>query len=317
MACQAKEAVFDAVRADIVAKNFTFRANGQTLKFDGFLKINPTKFKEKDLPKLTAKEELDLQKIDKQQHFTEPPPRYTEATLIKALEEDGIGRPSTYASIISTILFRNYVQKNKSRQLEPTEIGTMVTKLLVEHFPAIVDLQFTARMEDNLDDVADKKQDWVDLLRQFYIPFKETLDIKYTEIKKENTDQPTDKKCPDCGAPVIIKTGRFGKFYACSAFPECKYTAAMETPSLDVKCPKCKEGDMKVRKTKRGKIFYSCSRWPECDFALWDKPINEFCPKCQSILVEGNKGQIKCSNKECDFKKPNETGGPDTGTKEE
>ena len=302
VATQAKEAVFDAVRADIEVADCVFRANGQTLKFDGFLKINPLKFKEMDLPLLVKGEKLNLQELKPEQHFTEPPPRYTDASIIKTLEELGIGRPSTYAPIIAVLLKRNYVVRGKSRQFEPTEIGERVTALLVEHFPAIVDLQFTAKMEDQLDDVAEGHQDWVELIRLFYIPFEETLKSKYLEIKKEKIEEPTDKICPDCGGQIFIKSGRFGKFYACSKFPECKYTAPMEVPGTGVKCPKCHEGEIMPRRSKRGRVFYSCSRWPNCDFALWNKPTGEACPKCQSLLVYAGKNQIKCSNKECDHK---------------
>ena len=302
VATQAKEAVFDAVRADIEVADCVFRANGQTLKFDGFLKINPLKFKEMDLPLLVKGEKLNLQELKPEQHFTEPPPRYTDASIIKTLEELGIGRPSTYAPIIAVLLKRNYVIRGKSRQFEPTEIGERVTALLVEHFPAIVDLQFTAKMEDQLDDVAEGHRDWVELIRLFYIPFEETLKSKYLEIKKEKIEEPTDKICPDCGGQIFIKSGRFGKFYACSKFPECKYTAPMEVPGTGVKCPKCHEGEIMPRRSKRGRVFYSCSRWPNCDFALWNKPTGEACPKCQSLLVYAGKNQIKCSNKECDHK---------------
>ncbi|MFA5165718.1 MAG: type I DNA topoisomerase [Candidatus Paceibacterota bacterium] len=302
VATQAKEAIFDAVRADIEVADCVFRANGQTLKFDGFLKINPLKFKEMELPLLAKGEKLNLQELKPEQHFTEPPPRYTDASIIKTLEELGIGRPSTYAPIIAVLLKRNYVIRGKSRQFEPTEIGERVTALLVEHFPAIVDLQFTAKMEDQLDDVAEGHQDWVELIRLFYIPFEETLKSKYLEIKKEKIEEPTEKICPDCGGQIFIKSGRFGKFYACSKFPECKYTAPMEIPGTGVKCPKCHEGEIMPRRSKRGRVFYSCSRWPNCDFALWNKPTGETCPKCQSLLVYAGKNQIKCSNKECDHK---------------
>jgi DNA topoisomerase-1 len=302
VATQAKEAVFDAVRADIEAADCVFRANGQTLKFDGFLKINPLKFKETELPNLVNGETLNLKELKPDQHFTEPPPRFTDASIIKTLEELGIGRPSTYAPIIAVLLKRNYVIRGKSRQFEPTEIGERVTALLVEHFPAVVDLQFTAKMEDQLDDVADGKQDWVELIRLFYIPFEETLKSKYLEIKKEKIEEPTDKICPDCGGQIFIKSGRFGKFYACSKFPECKYTAPMEVPGTGVKCPKCDQGEIMQRRSKRGRIFFSCSRWPDCDFALWNKPTGEKCPKCQSLLIYAGKNQIKCSNKECDHK---------------
>ncbi len=309
MATQAKEAVINAIRADISANNYVFRANGQTLKFEGFLKINPLKFSENPLPALSQGETLELNKLERQQHFTQPPPRYTEASLIKILEENGVGRPSTYSPIISLIQDRNYVLKNQTRQFEPTEIGALVNKLLVENFPEIIDIGFTAKMEEELDEIAEDQKPWVDVIREFYEPFSKHLEQKYKDIKKDSYSkaEPTDKTCPDCSAPIVIKRGRFGKFYACSKFPECKYTAPLESPKLDIKCPKCKEGDLVSKKTKRGKIFYACSRWPDCDFALWNKPINEFCPVCKNILTESNKGLIKCSSKECKyFKEKNE-----------
>lgn len=303
LATQAQEATLDAVRVDVTAGDCLFRANGQTLKFDGYLKINPSKLKELAIPELKEGENVFLDKLMPKQHFTDPPPRYTEATLIKKLEENGIGRPSTYAPIISLIQARRYVIKNKTRQFESTDIGEMVNKLLSENFPEIVDINFTAKMEEELDEIAENRKIWTDVLREFYVPFSKQLEQKYQSIKKEHAiqDQVTEKICPNCGGNIIIKFGRFGKFYACSKFPECKYTAPLESPKLDIKCPKCQTGDLLAKKTKKGKIFYACSRWPDCDFALWEKPLNEFCPQCNSILSENAKGKIKCSNKNCKF----------------
>jgi DNA topoisomerase-1 len=304
IACQMAPAVFDSVSADIKAGNYAFRANGQTLKFEGFLKIYPSKFEEKDLPDLEENDKLDLVKLDSLQHFTEPPARYTEASLIKILEKYGIGRPSTYAPTLTTIQTRNYVEKNEQKRFMPTEIGTIVNDVLVKNFPEIVDIDFTAKMEKELDQVAEGKDTWQKTCGDFWKPFSKNLEEKYIKVQKSDLIQKTDKICPKCGSPIIERYGRFGKFYACSKFPDCKYTESMENKNKDlgIKCPKCKEGDIVSRKTKRGKIFYGCNKFPKCDFALWDKPINEFCLKCDSILVEKGK-KIICSNKDCDYKK--------------
>jgi len=304
IASQMAAAIFDSVSADIKAEDYTFRANGQALKFYGFLKVYPTKFEEKDLPELENNDKLDFIKLDSSQHFTEPPARYTEASLIKTLEKYGIGRPSTYAPIISTIQDRNYVSKNEQKRFFPSEMGIIVNDVLVKNFPEIVDINFTAKMEKELDEVAEGKDTWKKTCRDFYGPFAKNLEEKYKEVKKEILIEKTDKICPKCGSPIIERMGRFGKFYACSKFPECKYTESIENKNKDlgIKCPKCKEGDIIARKTKRGKIFYGCNKFPKCDFALWDKPINSFCPKCDSILVEKGK-KIKCSNRECDYAK--------------
>jgi len=303
IASQMNQAVFDSITADIKAKNYTFRASGQSLKFDGFLKIYPIKFEEKDLPELKVNELLELVKLTPDQHFTKPPARYTEASLIKTLEENEIGRPSTYAAIISTIQDRNYVVKNETKQFQPTEIGITVNNLLVEHFPKIVDIGFTAQMENDLDKIAAGEEKWIPVIQNFYTPFEENLKQKEKEIsKKEIAVETTNKICPDCGSPIIIRLGRFGKFYACSAFPKCKHTEPLEKEALNIKCPQCPKGDLIAKRTKKGKTFYACNQYPNCDFALWDKPTQEKCPKCSSLLVEKRK-QLVCSNKNCDFKK--------------
>ncbi|MFH1820759.1 MAG: type I DNA topoisomerase, partial [Candidatus Nealsonbacteria bacterium] len=299
VASQMKEALFDATTIDIEAKNFTFRSTGQILKFDGFLKIYPIKFEEKELPKLEKEEVLNLVKLTPDQHFTQPLPRYTEASLIKALESEGIGRPSTYAPIISTIQSRNYIEKNQNHYFQPTEIGLVVNDLLVEHFPEIVNIKFTANMEEDLDNIAHGKKDWHKVMKEFYTPFSETLQKKYEAVsKKEFTDQPTNKKCPKCESDLIVKLGKFGKFLACSNFPKCRYTESLAENALNIKCPKCQEGNLVEKRTKKNKIFYGCNRFPKCDFALWDKPTGETCSECGSLMVEKNK-KIKCSNKEC------------------
>jgi len=299
-ASQMAPAVFDSTSVDIKANDYTFRATGQTLKFDGFLKLYPMKFQENELPDLSKDEILELIKLVSSQHFTEPPARYNEASLIKALEENGIGRPSTYAPTLSTIQERNYIEKDSQRKFIPTEIGTIVNDLLVKHFPEIVDIQFTAKMEKELDEVAEGKDSWVKTCRDFYTPFSKNLKKKYEEVsKKDIAQEATNKLCPECGAPLIIRLGRFGKFYACSKFPNCRYTKSLEENSLNVKCPKCEKGSITQKRTKSRKIFYGCDRFPECDFALWDKPTGDKCKECGSLMIETKRKQIKCSNKDC------------------
>lgn len=303
VACQMAPAIFNSMAVDISAKNYGFRANGQTLKFDGFLKVYPVKYEETELPILEKGELLQLQKLTPDQHFTQPPSRYTEATLIRALEAEGIGRPSTYAPTISTIQDRNYIEKNEKHYFQPTEIGEVVNDLLVEHFPQIVDIKFTAHMEENLDRIAEGNAEWTKIVGDFYQPFAKNLEKKYEQVSKSAlTEKPTGKTCPKCGAPLVMRLGRFGQFFACSKFPECKYTESLPQKKLNVQCPKCGKGEIVEKRTKRKKIFYGCNLFPKCDFALWDKPTSETCPECGSLLVEKNK-KIKCSNKDCGFKK--------------
>jgi len=299
IACQMAQASFDSTTVDIAAKNYTFRSSGQILKFDGFLKVYPIKFEENELPALKKDEVLELIKLIPSQHFTQPPPRYTEATLIKALEEYGIGRPSTYAPILSTIQERGYVEKDEKRAFLPTELGFVVNDLLVVHFPNVVDVQFTAHMEGELDEIAKGKKQWVPVVREFYEPFAATLEQKYQEVsKKEFTETPTEKKCPECKGQLVVRLGKFGKFYACSNFPKCKYTEPLEKTGLNIKCPKCGQGEIVEKRTKTKKVFYGCNRYPECDFALWDKPTGEKCKKCGSLIIEKRSQRI-CSNEKC------------------
>ena len=285
MATQMPQAIFDSTTVDVDASKtgnpkYTFRATGQIMRFDGFLKIYPIKFSETILPDLSPENALALETLTPLQHFTEPPPRYTEATLVKTLEKYGIGRPSTYAPTISTIQERKYVERHERRYLKPAEIGFLVNDLLVEHFPEVVDLQFTAKMEEELDEVASGETRWQPVIREFYEPYAKNLEAKYGEVKKHYTDEATNEVCPQCGKPMVIKFGRFGKFMACSGFPECKYTKPLgenkkEAPqSIDMRCPKCDEGDIVIRHTRRGKIFYGCGRYPKCDYASWDDPRN-------------------------------------------
>ena len=283
---QLPSAVFVAARAIIKAegkKDYELSSGGSRLKFDGYLKIWPAKFEEKEAPDVEAKEALSLISVSREDHKTEPPPRYNEASLIKTLEENGIGRPSTYAPIISVIQARAYVKKDESRRFIPTEIGESVNKILVEHFPEIVDIAFTAKMENELDEVADGHLGWRDLIRRFYEPFAKHLAEKYESVEKEKTEEPTDEICDKCGKPMVIKRSRFGRFIACTGYPECKNTKKIAVEKIYIKddkgedmiCPKCGEGKIILKRTRRGKGFFGCERYPACDFASWTKPGTE------------------------------------------
>ena len=304
LACQMSEAIFNSIAIDIVAKKegsktHLLRATGQTLKFDGFLKVYPLKFEETELPLLEKNDSLNLIKLVPIQHFTQPPARYSEASLIKALEKFGVGRPSTYAPTLEIIQVRGYVKKDEKKLFLPTDIGSIVNELLVKHFPEIVDIDFTAKMELEFDLISIGKKKWVPVIEEFYIPFKENLKLKEKEIsKKDFAQEKTDEICPDCAKPLVIKISRFGKFYACSDFPKCKYKKNINI-SLGLRCPKCKEGDMIERRTKKRKIFYGCSKWPNCDFAVWDKPTGEICKICQSLIVKTKWRKEKCANPDC------------------
>ncbi len=292
IASQMASAITDSTTIDILAGDrYTVRANGSTIKFEGFLKVYPIKSEEIILPKLTEKENLDLLKIISEQHFTQPPARFNEASLIKVLEELGIGRPSTYAPTISTIQDRGYIQKIEKR-LHPQEIGTLVNKLLVEHFPKIVDVKFTAKMEEDLDRVAENKKDWVVILKDFYNPFKINLMQKEKEIdKKELTEEATDKICEKCGKPMIIKMGRFGKFMACSNYPDCKNTKQLddkgeveEPETTNEICEKC--GKPMAFKIGRYGKFLGCSGYPDC------KNIKAIVKSTGVKCTECGKGEI-------------------------
>ena len=282
IATQMANAILESTAIDITAdkseKNYTFHASGSVVKFDGFLKIYPQKTAEINLPILEEKEELKLKELKPEQHFTEPPARYNEASLIKALEEYGIGRPSTYAPIMSTIQTRRYVIKDEGKRLKPTDMGILVNDILVVHFPKIVDLEFTARMEENLDNIASDNKEWQQVIKEFWVPFKENLEKKTLELnKKEIAMEKTDLECPECGKYLVIRMGRYGKFYACTGCPECKYTAPLEPkerePQEDLGlCSKCGTGKIVKRRTKKGRTFWGCSSWPKCDWASWENP---------------------------------------------
>ncbi len=298
--------IFDTISADIVSKHQIFRVSGSTLSFDGYLRVydyNPEKAKE--LPPLEEGQVLKLKDITKEQHFTSPPPRYNEASLIKELEALGVGRPSTYAPTISTLQSRYYVVLEE-KKFVPTELGNTVNEILVENFDNLVDKKFTAQMEFELDEIAAGKKPWKELVRSFYGDLKEDLDKAYENIEKVEIEDPvTDVICDKCGRNMVIKMGRYGKFLACPGFPECKNTKPL-VEKIGVKCPDCGDGEIVVKRSKKGRIFYGCDHYPKCEFVSWNKPINEKCPKCGSILTEmnsRNKKTIKCSNSTCDYRR--------------
>lgn len=365
LASQMSEAILDTVAVDILAgekKECLFRANGQTIKFKGYLEVYPEKVSENELPKIQEKEELKLEEIINKQHFTQPPSRYSDASLVKEMEKHGIGRPSTYAPTIATIIDRNYVNRDDKKRLFPTDIAFIVNDLLSEHFKNIVDYKFTAEMENDLDAISQGKKNWQPVIKDFWEPFSKNLEDKYMELdkKKFSPEEESDEVCDKCGAKMIIKTGRYGKFLACSAFPECRNIKGIKKEGgkekkeeseeilklkekykgekcekcgsemvvrsgkfgpflgcsgypkcknikniekdgekeLEIKCPKCKEGKI-VKKFSRRGIFYACSAYPKCRNAYFAKPTGEKCPKCDSLMVEDKNGP-KCSNKNCE-----------------
>ena len=283
-------AVFDTVRVDIVAGQYVFRATGSHLKFPGFYAVWQREEEEKMLPELGAGEVLDLHDLKPEQHFTQPPPRYTEASLIKELEEQGIGRPSTYVPIISTIQDRGYVDQEQ-RRFVPTWLGITVNEVMNKHFPEIVDTGFTAEMERKLDEVEEGRQSWTEFLHSFYGDFKVAMDKAEAEMGRvQKPVEEIDEVCPECGRNLVIRTGRFGRFISCSGFPECRYRRSFvnKTGAL---CPVC-GGDLVERKTKQKKrIFYGCSNYPACNFAIWEKPVPELCPTCGGLMVVPRVGQ--------------------------
>jgi len=320
VASQMKPAMYDTLTVDVLAgpasgkKPYLFRASGSILRFPGFLKVyepsksveeqrkEAEKLENKEIPPLTEGELLDLLKLLPEQHFTQPPPRYTEASLVKALEQYGIGRPSTYASILSTIQDRNYVEK-KGKFFHPTDIGVTVSDLLVKHFNRYINVDFTAKMEAVLDRIAEGKENRVEVLRQFYGPFEKSIEeAGATMVRQKIEPVKTGEKCPECGADLVIREGRFGKFIGCSSYPECKYTRPI-VDDTGVKCPK-DGGRILKKRSRKGRVFYGCENWPKCDFVTWNEPIDVKCPNCGSILVKANKTTAKCANPECDFTMP-------------
>ncbi|HZZ65087.1 MAG TPA: DNA topoisomerase, partial [Candidatus Baltobacteraceae bacterium] len=294
VASQMSPAVLDQTTVDIEAHAYTFRATGSVMKFPGFTKVYEegrddaaATDEKRRLPRLQQHEQLDLRSLDPKQHFTEPPPRYTEASLVKALEEHRIGRPSTYSTIVETIQARGYVTQVE-RRFRPTDIGISVNDLLAEHFPDIVDLNFTAQMEGDLDKVAEGNENWVQILDHFYGPFVHKLEEAEKRLPRlEIKDEPTDEICPNCGKPMVIKTGRFGRFISCTGYPECKTTRPI-LKDTGAKCPK--DGGMIVeRKSKKGRIFYGCANYPKCDFVSWDRVVPQPCPVCGAYVVAKNR----------------------------
>ena len=298
-------AVFDAVSADIKNGDYTFRATGSKLKFDGYLSVYSTKTEgdeQKMLPELNESEILNLNELLNEQNFTQPPARFTEAGLVKYLEEKDIGRPSTYVPIIGTLLDRKYITREK-KSLIPSDLGFLVTDLMEEYFKEIVDTDFTANLEDQLDNIEVKGIDWHQPIADFYKILSKELEIADKEIEKvQLEDEVTDEICDVCGKPMVIKHGRFGEFLACSGYPDCKNTKPL-VKKIDIKCPKC-GGDIIARKSKRGRVFYGCSNYPECKQAYWDKPVNKKCPECGSLMTEKKTKEHKyaCSNSECGYK---------------
>jgi DNA topoisomerase-1 len=304
VASQMAPALLDQTTVDVSANEYGLRATGTITRFPGFTRVYE-EGKDEDaaaksrvrLPQVAENDELDCRKIEPKQHFTEPPPRYTEAGLVKALEDNGIGRPSTYSSIVETIQARGYVTQQERRFI-PTPIGAAVNDLLVEHFPKIVNLDFTAKMEGDLDRVAEGREDWIALLQRFYGPFENELSLAEKKLPRlELRDEPTDEICPNCGRPMVIKTGRFGKFISCSGYPECKTTKPI-VKETGADCPKC-GGAIVERRSKKGRTFYGCAKYPSCDFISWDPVAPERCPVCGSYVVaksrRGGAVQLQCA----------------------
>ncbi len=308
VASQMAPAIMDTMTVDLDNSGVIFRANGSKIKFPGFMKVyvegNDDQEEEKDriLPPLEEGEKLILKDIEEHQHFTQPPPRYSEARLVKTLEELGIGRPSTYAPTLDTIQKRGYVSLDNKRFI-PTELGEIVVSLVLEFFPEIIDADFTAKMESSLDEVEEGNIDWVRIIREFYEGFEKRLDVAEKEMEKiEIKDEPAGEDCELCGNEMVYKMGRYGKFMACSNFPECRQTKAI-VKDIGVDCPNCEKGSIIERKSKKRRIFYGCDQYPACEFISWDKPIARKCPKCEQLLVEKKlkKGiQVQCIN--CDYK---------------
>ncbi|KRK63284.1 DNA topoisomerase I [Companilactobacillus farciminis KCTC 3681 = DSM 20184] len=302
VASQMTPAVFDTMTVDLSQNGVMFRANGSKIKFEGYRKVYQSAAdkarKDNILPDLAEGDTAKLQSNDPAQHFTQPPARFTEASLVKALEENGVGRPSTYAPTIDTIQRRYYVKLN-GKSFEPTELGEIVDNLIQAYFPDIVNIDFTANLEDELDHIEEGKEDWVKVVDRYYKPFAKELESAEDKIEKvQIKDEPAGMDCDICGAPMVIKMGRYGKFYACSRFPACRNTKPI-VKEIGVICPKCKKGQVIERKSKKNRIFYGCSRYPDCDFVSWDKPINRDCPKDGHYLVEKKvKGgrQVICPN---------------------
>ena len=304
VASQMTAALYDTVKVNLTQNGVIFTANGSQVKFDGYLKIYNDADKNNMLPEMQEGELVKKTALKPEQHFTQPPARYSEATLVKTLEEIGVGRPSTYAPTLETIQKRYYVRL-VTKRFEPTELGEIVNTLIVEFFPNIVNTEFTAEMERDLDEVEEGKRRWVSVVDQFYKPFAKELNKAEVEMEKiQIKDEPAGFDCDLCGHPMVIKLGRFGKFYACSNFPDCHNTKAI-VKEIGVTCPLCHKGQVIERKTKKNRLFYGCDRYPECEFTSWDKPVGRDCPKSGHYLVEkkvrGGGKQVVCSSDTCDY----------------
>jgi len=308
VASQMAAAIYDTISVDINAQSaqgYLFRVAGSTLRFAGWLAVyeadrDEDTVQEEDayadvklLPALTVDEVLNLIRLISEQHFTQPPPRYTEASLVKALEEYGIGRPSTYAPTLSTIQQRGYVLREDKR-LTPTETGFIVNDLLVSYFPEIVDVNFTANMEEELDEIADGQRPWTSVLHEFWEPFSRDLKAAEAEMPQVNAEpEQVGRDCPQSGHPLIIRYSRYGKFIGCSGFPGCRYVEPW-LEKIGVKCPK-DGGELTERKTRKGRVFYGCANYPACDFTSWKRPLPQPCPHCGGLLVVANKNYAQCS----------------------
>lgn len=310
LSSQMAEARYSTINTTILSGNHVFKAGGQNLIFDGYLIVYNEADKEKKketIPELNEGDMLDLNKVVPEQHFTQPPARYTEASLVRALEEKGIGRPSTYAPTISTIFERGYITR-KEKSIQPTELGKIVTKLIVDNFSDIVNIEFTADMEDDLDEIESGEKEWKKVIGDFYVTFKKLLEDAEVAIEKiKIADEVSDVPCDKCGAMMVYKVGKYGKFLACPNYPECKNTKPIMV-TIDVPCPKCGGKVLKL-KTKRGKPFYGCEKYPKCDFTSWYLPTDKKCPTCGKYMVEKNvKGgtQIICSDPDCKTSLPKE-----------
>ncbi|PCD83727.1 DNA topoisomerase I [Lysinibacillus fusiformis] len=307
IASQMAPAILDTVAVDLQNGDVLFRANGSQVKFAGFMKLyiegtdDQTEETTKLLPEMEIGDQVKSLEIEPKQHFTQPPPRYSEARLVKTMEELGIGRPSTYAPTLDTIQRRGYVVLDAKRFM-PTELGEIVHQLVLEFFPDIINIEFTAQMEQDLDDIEEGSRQWKNIVEEFYKDFE--VHVKHADEAMEKVvikDEPAGEDCELCGSPMVYKLGRYGKFMACSNFPDCRNTKAIMKP-IGVKCPSCETGEIVERKSKTKRLFYGCNQYPECEFVSWDKPISRPCPKCSALLVEKKikKGvQIKCSK--CDY----------------
>jgi len=308
VASEMAQALFEQVKVDIDAQGYIFKASGSTVKFPGFTvlyaeKTDKDKDKDKRIPPLQKGQDLELRSLKPEQHFTQPPPRFTEASLVKTLENKGIGRPSTYSPTIETIQSRGYVLKEE-KAFKPTELGFIIVDMMKEFFPEVIDIDFTAQLENKLDKIESGEYSGLNVLNDFYVPFRLRLQVASEKMENiELKDEEIDEVCPHCGKNLVKKYGRYGTFYACPGFPDCRYTMQPKT-NIGVACPLC-QGEVVERRTKSRRIFYGCSSYPECSFVSWDKPVAQKCPRCGAFMVEkkarGGSAVLRCSDKDCGF----------------